>query len=108
MSLSQAVLGAEIDVPTLGGVERVNIRSGSNSGDRILLKGRGIQSEERQEEGVAGDHIVELKVLIPRQVNERVRRIFEEFAKEENSYNVYDHHAEDFVGGKSSGSASFT
>ena len=104
--LSQAVLGTEIDVRTLSGTERVSIRSGTNSGDRIVLKGRGIKMEEDHAD--AGDHIVELKVLIPRQVNENVRRIFQEFAKEESSYNEFDQFAEEIVASNRSGGNSFS
>ena len=104
--LSQAVLGTEIDVRTLSGMEKISIRSGTNSGDRIVLKGRGIKSEETHAE--AGDHIVELNVMIPRQVNEKIRRIFEEFSKEEGSYNEFDKYAEEFVGGSKSKDKSYS
>jgi curved DNA-binding protein len=78
----EAVLGANISVPTLN--ERVNIRipPGTQSGQKLRVRGRGLPERA----GGSGDLIVVTRVEVPSQVNESERKLWEQLAKE-SSFN---------------------
>lgn len=74
ISVAEAVLGATVDVPTIGG-ERlgVKIRPGTSGGARLRLRGKGISG---------GDQYLVFKVLVPAgEVDEASRKFIEDFAK---------------------------
>ncbi len=60
---AQAVLGAELEVETLHGKEKLTIPSGTRSGALFRLKGQGI---DRLGGRGRGDHVVEVAIHIPR------------------------------------------
>ena len=60
ISLTEAVLGAQIKVPTPTGAVMLTIPKGSNSGSVMRLKGKGVQRN-----GIFGNEIVKLKVVLP-------------------------------------------
>jgi DnaJ-class molecular chaperone len=60
VSLAEAVLGARIQVPTIGGTVTMSIPKGSDTGARLRLRGRGIHRRSKE----AGDQYVTLKVVI--------------------------------------------
>jgi DnaJ-class molecular chaperone len=62
VSLSEAVLGARIRVPTPTGEVTMSVPKGSNTGTTLRLKGKGAP---RREDG-SGDELVRLKVVLPR------------------------------------------
>ena len=72
----EAALGAEVRVPTLGGKVTMNIPSGSSSGKKMRLKGRGLPGKP------AGDQIIELKVVVPKPGSDRERELYEALAGE--------------------------
>jgi DnaJ-class molecular chaperone len=73
LSLAEAVLGARIEVPTLGGeLLHVKVPAGFSSGKRLRLKGKGI---------AGGDQFIEVKVLVPAPADERSRELIEEFSR---------------------------
>ncbi len=73
LSLSEAVLGAKVDVPTLeGGRLTVKVPPGTSSHSRLRLRGKGIKG---------GDQLVEIKVVVPAPADERSRELIEEFAR---------------------------
>jgi curved DNA-binding protein len=73
ISLAEAVLGAKIDAPTLdGGTVTVTVPPGASSGAKLRLKGMGIAD---------GDLFVVLKIIVPKNIDERSRELIEEFAK---------------------------
>ncbi len=61
ITLSEAVLGGRITVPTVHGNVAVTVPAGSNSGNSLRLRGKGIQPGI----GVAGDQFVKLIVMLP-------------------------------------------
>jgi len=61
VTLKEAVLGAKIDVPTVGGRVSLAIPPGSDSGTRLRLRGRGVPAHGGRP---AGDQYVTLKVSI--------------------------------------------
>lgn len=62
VSLSEAVLGGKVPVPTPGGEVTVAVPKGSNTGTVLRLKGRGVSRRD----GTAGDELVRLKVVLPK------------------------------------------
>lgn len=64
ISFMEAILGSEIEVPTLYGPVMLKIPPGVSTGTKLRIKGKGVVNEE----GV-GNHIVKLKVVIPKTTN---------------------------------------
>jgi len=78
ISISQAALGAEIDVPTLGGKKNLSVPAGTQPGHEFVLKGEGI--------AVLGSHrrgnlVVRVSVEVPRKLTKRQREVLQEFQK---------------------------
>ncbi len=59
---AEAVRGAKIDVPTVGGSVTMTVPKGANSGTRLRLKGKGVM---RGGSGQRGDQYVTLKIVLP-------------------------------------------
>ena len=78
ISIAQASLGAELEVPTLEGKEKVRIRAGAQSGDEIRLRGQGL---ERLNAGGRGDLIVDLFVEVPTRLSDEQRQLLERLAE---------------------------
>ena len=70
----EAALGAEVDVPTLDGPQRVRIPAGSSSGRKIRLRGKGFPAAG----GEPGDLLAEIQVVVPESLTEREKELFEE------------------------------
>ncbi len=79
INFSDAVLGTTVEVPTLEGVKKVKIPSGTQSHTKMRLKGLGIS--HFQGEG-RGDEYVKVTVRIPKKVSEKNRELIQELAKE--------------------------
>lgn len=76
ISIAQAALGAEIEVPTLDGPQRLKIPAGSQPGDVLRLKGYGVQDPRGYGKG---DQIVILSVVVPKKLTDRQKEILAEF-----------------------------
>jgi DnaJ-class molecular chaperone len=73
VSVSEAILGAKVDVPTLDGTRlTVTVPAGTSSGARLRLRGKGI---------AGGDQIIEIKIAVPKTPDKRSRELIEEFAR---------------------------
>jgi molecular chaperone DnaJ len=70
-----AALGAKFAVPTLEGSEDVHVRPGTQSGETLELRGRGMPLLRRP--GRRGDLRVVVNVIIPRHLSDEQRRLFE-------------------------------
>ncbi len=73
----QAALGTEADVLTLEDPVKVKIPSGTSSGRKIRLRGRGFPNPK----GAAGDLYAEVKIVVPKELTDEERGLFEELAK---------------------------
>lgn len=62
ITVAEAMFGAKIDVPTLGGTVKLSIPPGSQSGARLRLRGKGVPKHGSQP---AGDLYVVLQVVVP-------------------------------------------
>ena len=80
ISVIQAVLGDEIQIETVHGLETIEIPPGSEHGKQIILKGLGVpvlgQKDKR------GNHIVVLQIDIPKKISKKERGLYLELAKE--------------------------
>lgn len=84
ITYSQAVLGAEIEVPTVDGKVAQRIPEGTQSGTKFRLRGQGIQYLNGRGRG---DQYVIVEVEIPKKLNRTQRealKAFEDSLKEEN------------------------
>jgi len=74
----EAVLGANISVPTLEGRVNIKIPPGTQNGQKLRVRGRGLPLRG----GDRGDLIVIARVEVPTQVTEAERALWEKLAKE--------------------------
>jgi curved DNA-binding protein len=74
----EAALGGEAEVETPTGPVRVKIPAGSSSGRKIRLRGRGLS----QQGGGKGDLLAEIRLMVPDQLSDRERELFEQLAEE--------------------------
>jgi len=81
-----AALGAKLEVPTLEGPEDVHVRPGTQPGETIELKGRGMPILRRP--GRRGDLRVVVNVQIPRKLSEPQRKLFEQLAESMTDSNL--------------------
>ena len=78
VSFSEAALGSKVEVPTLDGPASIRIPPGTQSGQKIRLRGRGAPSLRG---GGRGDQIVEVRVVTPDARDERVRALLRQLAE---------------------------
>lgn len=81
VSISEAVLGADIDVPTLTGSMKIKIEPGTQPGKIIKLRDLGIRYLNHQRRG---DQLIIIKVFIPSKISSKEKEIFKELSKSEN------------------------
>jgi molecular chaperone DnaJ len=77
----QAALGAEISVPTLDGPTTVRVHSGTQPGETITLRGKGMPHFRGYGRG---DLHVRLGVSVPEKLTTQQRALLEQLAKEFN------------------------
>jgi molecular chaperone DnaJ len=78
VSATEAALGAKIEVPTIDGRTLLKIPPGTQSGQKLRLREKGVPSATQ--EGVRGDEIVEIKVTVPMPRDERTKELLRELA----------------------------
>ncbi|HYN79339.1 MAG TPA: DnaJ C-terminal domain-containing protein [Lamprocystis sp. (in: g-proteobacteria)] len=71
----EAALGATVPVPTLGGAVNLKVPPGSQSGQRMRLKGRGLPGTP------AGDEFVVLEIVVPPAKTDEAKRVYEHMAE---------------------------
>jgi len=79
VTVTEASLGAKVEVPTIDGRAQVRIPPGTNSGKRLRLREKGAPSARQV--GKRGDQIVEVQVVVPKPEDERVRNLLKDLAK---------------------------
>ncbi len=72
ITFDEAVLGGKIEVPTIGGRVFATVPPGSNTGQTLRLKGRGIKTK-----GSAGDQLVKLSIILPDRIDDDLKRFAE-------------------------------
>jgi molecular chaperone DnaJ len=79
VSVTEAALGAKVEVPTIDGRAMLKIPPGTQSGQKLRLREKGVPSATK--EGARGDEIVEIKTAVPMPHDERSKEILRELAK---------------------------
>lgn len=79
IGMASAALGVEVAVATLYGAEKIGIPAGTQSGDHLKMKGKGVPDVRN---GKKGDHIIEVKVVTPKKLSKKQKQLLEEFIKE--------------------------
>ena len=73
VTLSEAALGAKVDVPTPKGTISLSIPAGTSSGKRLRLKGMGIQSAN----GTPGDLYAKVMIMLPSELDDESKQLIE-------------------------------
>jgi len=74
IGFDEAILGGKVEVPTIGGRVAVMVPPGSNSGQTLRLKGRGVKGK--------GDQLVKLTVMMPETIDDDLKRFAEDWRKD--------------------------
>ena len=72
----EAVLGINLEVPTLGGKVNIKIPPGTQNGQKLRVRGRGLPHRS----GTPGDLYVVAQIEVPTQVTEHERKLWTELA----------------------------
>ncbi len=78
VAIHEAALGAKVDVPALDGQARVRVPPGTQSGQRFRVRDRGVPSART---GRRGDLVVEVRLVLPRVLDERSKELLREFGR---------------------------
>lgn len=70
---SEAVLGSPVEVPTLDGLVTISVPSGVKPGQRLRLANKGYPSDN----GKRGDQLVEIQIVVPRNLRDQERELYE-------------------------------
>lgn len=79
ISFTQAVFGAEIDVPTVEGKVKMKVPQGTESGKIFRLRGKGIPSLFSG--SGKGDQLVRVTVKVPQRLTDEQKKLLKEFAQ---------------------------
>jgi molecular chaperone DnaJ len=79
VTVSEAALGARIEVPTVEGKAQLKIPPGTESGQKFRLRERGFPSLRNP--NLRGDQFVEVKITLPRVISEETKEILRQFEK---------------------------
>lgn len=82
ISITQAILGGTVDVKTLNGEVEVKIPKGCQPDAKLMLRGKGIQNLNK---AAKGNHIVHVKLEIPKEISPRQEELLREFDDETKS-----------------------
>jgi molecular chaperone DnaJ len=76
--LSDALLGGEYTIDTLDGVSKLKIPEGTNTGDILIIKGKGVP----QTGGRRGDILIHTKILIPKKLGKQAKDLVQKLKSE--------------------------
>jgi curved DNA-binding protein len=83
LDLYNAILGGEITVDTFDGKVKLKVMPGTQNGTKVKLKGKGFPVYKK--EGDFGDLYITYQIVIPKNLSEKEKELFEELAKLKNS-----------------------
>lgn len=79
VTLTEAVRGAKITVPTIDGPVTMTVPKGSNTGTMLRLRGKGVPEKKG---GPRGDQYVRLEVMLPEDADSALERFVEEWNRD--------------------------
>ena len=77
ISIPQAVLGTQIDVKTQEGMQKVEVKAGTEHDSKTKLRGKGV-SKLAPNNHLKGDHYIVFKQLVPKNVTPEQKKIYED------------------------------
>jgi molecular chaperone DnaJ len=91
IAVHEAALGAKLEVPSIDGRARLRVPPGTQSGQKFRLRERGVPSAR---DGRRGDLVVEVRLVLPRVLDERSKELLREFGRINNDdvRQELDHH----------------
>lgn len=78
VKLSDALLGAEIDIQTLDGLSKLKIPEGVNTGDILQIRGKGVPEQGKSR----GDILVHIRVALPKKLSKSAKEAIEKLRQE--------------------------
>ncbi|MBN2570888.1 MAG: molecular chaperone DnaJ [Ignavibacteriales bacterium] len=81
ISFPQAVLGADVEVPTLNGKAKLKIEKGTVSGKYLKMSNKGIKHYDRMG---FGDQLVKINIFVPQKLSAREKELLKELDSQEN------------------------
>ena len=82
VSVVDAMLGADVNIPCLDGDYKIKVEPGTQSGEVVRLRGRGLPSVNGY--GGTGDLYVKIAVWIPKKLNKEEKAIIESLREKES------------------------
>ena len=80
VSITEAALGAKVDVPTIDGMTTITVPPGSSTGRQLRLRSKGVAKRSSTDRG---DQYVHLKVMVPPSLSPRGQELLKELAQVE-------------------------
>ncbi len=79
ITVTEAALGAKVDVPTLSdGNVVVTVPAGTSSGSKLRLRGKGVVDQKTKK---YGDQFIVVKIVVPQEINSQTRKLLQQLAK---------------------------
>jgi molecular chaperone DnaJ len=78
ITFPQAALGADVEVPTIEGKERISIPEGTQTGTIVKLRGKGVP---RLSGGGRGDQLVVVNVVTPKKLTKEQRSLLQKLSE---------------------------
>lgn len=79
-----AVLGGQVDIPTIDGTNvKIKIEPGTQPGKTLRLRGKGLPAVQGYGNGT-GDLIVQISIYVPKELSKSEKEAIEEFSKSDN------------------------
>ncbi|AIN95412.1 chaperone protein DNAj, putative [Leishmania panamensis] len=95
ITLSTAVLGGTVRVPTLTGEVETRVPVGTQQGDKLVLRGRGVH---RPNHNKTGDFYIHFAVMLPKELTEEQKKAVADFAKDEKPLDLNDAQLQELKG----------
>ena len=86
LTITEAILGTKKEVPTLYGNVDLTIPAGTQSGEKMRLRGKGIENVNTKRKG---DMYVITRVIVPEKLTKEQKRLFEELSTTDLENNKY-------------------
>jgi len=81
ISITQAALGATIDVPTLNGTRQLKVPPGTQNASLFRIKGQGLKDLRRNRKG---DELIRVVIEVPKKLNKEQEKLLRAFEQIEN------------------------
>ncbi len=84
LSLPMAILGGEVEVPTVDGKAKISVSAGTQPGTVLRLKGKGIPEVQGYNKGRRGDEVINISVYIPETLSKEEKACIQKLAGSDN------------------------